>query len=127
MVTDSHTQHQINQYQQRMFHFYQDMFLSPSSSYTMVSLSRTPCGIYNYHLYRLVSASDSGTFFTRSFVVHGERPAQDKRCFSEGKLNMSKLVSETRFSTTLVIKLGISLRSSRTFSYFSSLCIRTVN
>ena len=112
MVTGSRAQYQINGYQLRMSHCNQGTFFSSAGSYTMVSLTekrilctgRSPCGFCDYRLYL----------------------SQDERCFSEGKWDMSRPISETRSSTTLVLKPGISLRSSRTFSYLdNSLFIRS--
>ena len=135
MVTGSRAQYQINGYQLRMSHCNQGTFLSSAGSYTMVSLTkkrilctgRSPCGFCDYRLYLFVSVSDSCAFFLPALsLLPGERPAQDERCFSEGKWDMSRPISETRSSTTLVLKPGISLRSSRTFSYLdNSLYIRS--
>lgn len=129
MVTGSCTQYKINGYQLRMSHCNQGTFLASAGSYTMVSLTekrilctgRSPCGFCDYRLYLFVSVSNSCAFFLPALsLLPGERPAQDERCFSEGKWDMSKPISETKSSTTLVLKPGISLRSSRAFSYFDS-------
>ena len=80
----------------------------------------SPCGFCDYWLYLFVSVIDSGTFLPALSLLSGERLDKDERCFSKGKWNMPGPILETRSSTTLVLKPGISLRSSRAFSYLDN-------
>ncbi len=114
MVTGPCTQYQINGYQLRMSHCNQGTFLSSAGSYTMVSFTKNvffvrvaPCGFCDYRLYLFVSVSDSCAFYPHSRCCP-EKDRPGRKMLSEGKWDMSRPISETRSSTTLVLKPGIS-------------------
>ena len=57
-------------------------------------------------LYLFITASNSSVFLPALSLLPGQIPAQDVKCFSDGKADISRPISETRFSTTLVLKPG---------------------
>lgn len=110
----------------------QGTLFSTSGTDTMVTFTeesilgtgRSPRCLCQDNLYLFVTVSNSSAFFLPALsLLPGQMPAQDAKCFSDGKADMSRPISETRSSTTLVLKPGISFSNSSTLSYLISISL----
>lgn len=100
---------------------------STSGTDTMVTFTeegilgtgRSPRCFCQDSLYLFVTMSNSSIFLPALSLLPEQIAAQDAKCFSDEKADMSRPISETRSSTTLVLKPDISFCNSSTLSYLN--------